>query len=138
MPASAVEPATTMEACSTVSYCSAVKAANRSAPAEACSTAHSNSGTAVEAAVTIESAAAVEAWASVKSAVEPRTSPDEEAAGEIARPVVTVRRAGVRVISVVAISARRRSSHVARSSHSDADRQPLGAGVRGRRQANAK
>jgi hypothetical protein len=45
------------------------------------------------------------AGASVEAAVEPRACADEKAAGEIARTVVTVRRAGVGVIPVVTVSA---------------------------------
>lgn len=59
---------------------------------------------------------------SVAPAAAPSMSPaipgagaDEHAAGEPVRPVVTVRRASVRIISVVAVSTRRRYANVARS-----------------------
>jgi hypothetical protein len=134
--ASAMEPTATMEARPAACDCSTAETANRSASSEARST-PSDSATAVEAFMAVESAAAIEAGASIKSAVEPRASADEETTGEIARSVVTVRSARIRSISVVAVGARRRPSHVARS-NSHTDRDSLRAGVRGRRQANAK
>jgi hypothetical protein len=48
-------------------------------------------------------------------AVEPRTSPDENAANEIVGAVISVRRAGIWVIPIVAILAIRRRDGVPRS-----------------------
>jgi hypothetical protein len=132
-----MEPATTVEARSAMCYRSAVETSNRSVSDESRSAHSDSTGTAVESGMAVESAAAVEAWASVESAVEPRPGTDEETTGEIARSVVTVRSARVRSISIVAVGARRRPSHVGRSD-SHADHHSLSAGVRGRRQANAK
>jgi|ERR1700722_5034912 len=56
-----------------------------------------------------------------KSAAEPRTGSDKDAAVEIAGTVKTIRRTRIRIISIVAVSARRRASNVTRS-HSDSDR----------------
>jgi hypothetical protein len=52
------------------------------------------------------------AWTAIKSvpviAVIPRAGADERAAYEPARPIVTVRRASIRIITVVSIRANRR------------------------------
>ena len=127
--ASTMEPAATMEPRSAMTHCSTVETANRSVSYESRST-HPNSTTTVEAGMAIESAATVEARASIESAVEPWAGADENASGEIARSVVSVGRACVRVISIVAVGTRGRPSHVARS-NSYADRHSLRASVRG-------
>src|ERR1700722_6644482 len=56
-----------------------------------------------------------------KSAAEPRTGSDKDTAVEIAGTVKTIRRTRVRIISIVAVSARRRAFDVTRSP-SDSDR----------------
>lgn len=55
-------------------------------------------------AIAIVEAAAIEAT-SVVAAAEPGTGADEDAAGEVVRPVVAVGRAGVRIVAVVTIGA---------------------------------
>ncbi len=75
--------------------------------------------------------------ASVEPTAEPRTSADEDAAGEVARAVVTVGRAGVRVIPVVTVSADWSWAKIPRSyayAHDDA----LGASVRRESQGSSK
>jgi hypothetical protein len=57
----------------------------------------------VIAATTVESAAVV-------AAVEPGTGADEDATGEVVRPVVAVRSASVRIVAVVTVSADRRGA----------------------------
>ncbi len=126
-----------MEARSTVYDCSTVETAHRPVSYVRRSTHSDCTGTAVESWVAVEAAAAVEARASIESAVEPGAGADEDTAGEIARSVVSIGRAGVWVISIVAVGARGRPSHVGRS-NSHTDHHSLSAGVRGRRQANAK
>jgi uncharacterized protein with von Willebrand factor type A (vWA) domain len=69
--------------------------------------------------------------------VEPRASADEQAAGEIARTVVAVRRAGVWVITVVTVSADRSRTDITRT---DANpyREALSASVRREGQGRSK
>jgi hypothetical protein len=54
--------------------------------------------------VAVVTAATVEA-ASIVAAVEPGAGADEDATGEVIRPVVAVRSAGVRIVAVVTVSA---------------------------------
>jgi hypothetical protein len=105
--------ATTMPAASAVEsvpYCSATTEAASATVKSATS----------ESTSTVKTTSAKESTAS-KPAAEPRTGSDKDAAVEIARTVISVRRARVRIISIVAVSARRRASHVTRS-HSDSYR----------------
>jgi hypothetical protein len=69
------------------------------------------------------------AGASVEPAMEPRARADEYATGEVARAVVTVRRARVWVVPVVAVGAYGSRSNIPRSD-SDAHYNALGASVR--------
>ena len=75
---------------------------------------------------TVEAATTVKAGASVEASVKPRASSDKEATGEPARTVVAVRRAGVRVISVVTVSADGSFTYIA-GADSNADRHSLRA-----------
>jgi hypothetical protein len=83
-----------------------------------------------------EAGPSVEAAASVEAAVEPRACADEDSAVEPVRTVVAVRRTRVRVIRVVAVSARRSCADVSRTdsdchrADSDANRYSLRAGSR--------
>jgi hypothetical protein len=71
---------------------------------------------------TVPTVAATITRASVDAAVEPRASTDEQATGEVARTVVTIRCAGVRVIPIVAVGADRSWADVARTyAHADCD-----------------
>ena len=72
-----------------------------------------------------------------RKTVEPRAGADKNTAGEVTRPVVAVRRARVRIISIVAILARRGSSNVGRAG-TKADHNSLCVRVRRCNQANAK
>jgi hypothetical protein len=58
----------------------------------------------IEVAATVKPRAAVKAWSTVETA-EPRTGADKNTAGEVTRPVVAIRRARVRIISIVAVPA---------------------------------
>jgi hypothetical protein len=60
-------------------------------------------------AVTIVSAAAIEA-VTIVAAVIPGAGADEDATGEVIRPIVAVRSAGVRIVAVVPVSADRRGA----------------------------
>ena len=72
-----------------------------------------------EAATLDEAAPSHKSRPAVKSApVEPRTCADEYPAGEVARAVVTVRRASIRVITVVAVSADRSGADAHADYHS--------------------
>jgi hypothetical protein len=72
-----------------------------------------------------------------RKTVEPRAGADKNTAGEVSRPVVAVRRARVRIISIVAILARRGSSNVGRAG-TKADHDSLCVRARRCNQANAK
>jgi hypothetical protein len=76
------------------------------------------------------------AWAS-PAAVEPRTCADEDTAGEVARAVVSVRRALVRVIPIVAVGANGSWTNVPRS-YAYAHNNALGASVRCQGQGSSK
>jgi hypothetical protein len=82
-----------------------------------------------------------------EAATEPGSSSDKDASGEPIRPVVAVRRAGIRIVAVVAVSACRRCVAVVvtitrtidRPAESNADRNSLRVGGNSRRQdANAE
>ena len=90
----------------------------------------------VEVAATVKLGAAIETWAAVE-AVEPRTGADKNTAREVTRPVVTVRRARVRSISVIAVLAHRRWTNVGWPD-AEADHNSLGVCVRRCDQANSK
>ena len=64
--------------------------------------------TSVKARATVETGPPIEA-------VEPRARSDEYAAGEVVRPVITVGRAGVRVIAIVTVGADRSRAYISRS-----------------------
>jgi hypothetical protein len=89
----------------------------------------------LEAGTPIKARASVEAGPTVvAAAVEPWAGADEDAAGKVARTVVAVRRAGVWVLSVVAIGADGCRANISRATHayahsdaaySNADSHPL-------------
>src|SRR5580704_9058648 len=115
----AVETATTVEA-ATAAHCAATDCYMSSAatePATSC-------------------AASCEPTTS-EAAAEPWASSDKEAAGEPARTVVTVRRTGVWVISIIAVGANGSRSNIARSD-AHANHHALGAGVRCQGQGSSK
>ena len=74
---------------------------------------------------------------SVVAAVKPRACADEEATGEVARAVVAVRSAGVRVIPIVAVGADGSWSDISRAD-ADADCKALGISVRRESQCGSK
>jgi hypothetical protein len=74
---------------------------------------------------------------SIVTAVEPRACANEDSTGEVARAVVSVRRASVRGIWVVAVGANRSRANVPRP-HTDAHHHTLCTNVRRQRQASAK
>ena len=73
---------------------------------------------------TVEAPTTVEAAASVPTSVKPGTRSDKEPTGEPARAVVAVRRARVRVVSIVAVGADRSFTDIT-GADSDADRHSL-------------
>jgi hypothetical protein len=77
----------------------------------------------IEVAATVKLMLAVEGRAAIKAA-EPWASADKDAAREVTWPVVTVRRAGVRSISIVAVLAHRGWTNVDWP-HSKADHDSL-------------
>jgi hypothetical protein len=103
--AAAVSAATTVEAAT--ACCAAVEsAANFAASAEAATaTVEAATVQAATACIKATSAPAGSKTTSAPAAVEPRAGTDEQAAREVARTVVSVRRAGVRVIPIVAVGA---------------------------------
>ena len=112
-----VKAAPASEPSATVEPAPAVKStATKTAPAESTTTA--------------EPAIAKEAAAPEAPTAEPRASADKDAAYEVIRAVVTVRRAGVGIITVIAVITDRCSTVVAAHwTNSDAHR-PLRIGVR--------
>jgi hypothetical protein len=145
--ASVEAAATTVEAatahCSTAAHCAAVESTTdrymRRGAMEAADRATSDVAVtmpAVSAAVPSVAGTSPVTRAS-PAAVEPRTSADEDAAGEVARAVVTVRRARVWIISIVAVGANRSRSDIPRS-YADAHDHALGASVRCESQGSSK
>jgi len=102
--------------CFTAADCAAVEAAGNCAASD-------------RATVPAITVAATITGTTVEAAVEPRAGADKQATGEVARAVVSVRRAGVRVIPIVAVSADRSGADIARTdAHADCD--ALGISVR--------
>ena len=96
---------------------------------------------ATEAFVSVEAAAPVKAMAVITTTVEaatmePRAGADEDAADEIVRPVVAVRRTGVGIVAVVTVGADRRGTDGAvNGANPDADANlRVGAARRGEKQ----
>jgi hypothetical protein len=150
--ATAVESAATMESTATANCCAAAETAYwptcHSATSEATDwTARRVAAschywpTTSESAIawsTIESGATVVTSATVE-AVEPRAGSNEDAAREPARAVVAIRRARIRVIWVVAVSADRSGTVSRANSNSDSDADSyLRVRVRCSDQKNAK
>jgi hypothetical protein len=108
-----VESATTVDATAAVGCATADATADRyvrRATAESANcTATPETRTATGKSATVEAApetTSTEAGTPIEAAAEPRAGTDEEAAREPARTVVAIRRAGIRVISIVAVGAR--------------------------------
>jgi hypothetical protein len=78
--------------------------------------------TPVKAGTTVETGPPIEA-------VEPRARSDENAAGEVVRAIITIGRAGVRVIAIVTVGADRCRADVSRA-HSNAHKDSLSVGER--------
>jgi hypothetical protein len=118
--------ATTVEA-ATAANCAAADCYVRSTAVEAADCAASCEPATVKATTaTVEPAPES---TSTESTVEPRASSDEDATGEVARTVVAVRRAGIRVIPIVSVGADRSRADIARTdAHADCD--ALSIGVR--------
>jgi hypothetical protein len=129
MAAAAVSAATTVEA-ATAANRSAADCFMCSTAAEAADCATScEAVTATSESTTVEPATSESATVkpapkttSAEAAVEPRAGTDEDATGEVARTVVTVRRAGIGVIPIVSVGADRSWPDVARTdAHADCD-----------------
>jgi hypothetical protein len=114
----AVDSSATVEAATATHRATAETAANRAASCEASATVEAVPVPAVSAAPTT----------STPTAAEPRSSADEQATGEVARAVVAVRRARVRVIAVVAVGADGSRTDIAWA-NAHAYREALSAGV---------
>lgn len=137
-PTAAVETATTTEV--------ATATMETAAPAEAVST-MIGARTATEVAVAAVGWSAISAAVTVagpavvaRTTVEvviPRASSDEYPSGEPARAVVTVGRASVRVIPIIAVRADRGGTHILRAD-SEADDNALGMRVRRNHQAETE
>jgi hypothetical protein len=147
---SAMETAAPVEAAT-----SAMEAAHRSAVETAASepTMADKASTAVEAPATRVSmtikpatieATSMESWSKKSSPAEPGTRADKDATREPVRTVVTIRRASVRVITVIAVGANRRRgvtipiTCVNRAAESDPNRDSLGVRERRKQQANGQ
>src|ERR1700691_2513506 len=139
---SATVAATTVESAPTVDATAGVRCATAEATADryvrrataesANCTATCETRTATGKSATVEAApetTSTKAGTSIEAAVEPGASTYEEAAREPARPVVTVRRAVIRVISIVAVGARGGRTDVSRAD-AHAHHYALGASIR--------
>jgi len=113
--ATAVETASTIER---VEAGAAMESAYRSVPNDPRAAKRSETRPANEARPSPESRMAIEA-------VEPRARADEDAARKPLRPVVTIRRARVRVVGVVAVGAHRGCANVSRRAKPDSNEDPL-------------
>src|SRR5271169_356895 len=123
--ASATNFASTVESATTMHFASAMESANRPM----------NDWPVPEAS---KSRSADEARAPIES-MEPWTRADEKAAAKPTRPIVAIRRARVRSIRVVAVSANRRAHHNGRRrADPHSNHHPLRMRERSRNQANAK
>jgi hypothetical protein len=125
--AAAVSATTTVEAATAANCATAADCYVRSTAVEAADCAASCEPATVKATTaTVEPAPES---TSTESTVEPRASSDEDATGEVARTVVAVRRAGIRVIPIVSVGADRSRADIARTdAHADCD--ALSIGVR--------
>jgi hypothetical protein len=116
----------------------AESAANAAAEptAEAATIAYAPAIPAVPVAATIAVAAAI---AIPISTAEPRADPDEHAAYEVVRPIIAVGRAGIGIITVIAIGASRRPiSRITITPHADANRNLRVRGGRSHRERKCK
>jgi hypothetical protein len=151
--ASAVESSASMKTSATVEALTTVKAAamelttRREATAEAATLESSVKAASTEAA-TVESSikaapaeTRTEESTSAKAATEPGSGSDKDASREPIRPIVAIRRAGIGVVPVIAVSARRRyvtvvitiTRTIDRPAESNADCDSLRVGGNGRR-----
>lgn len=150
--AAAVTAATTVEAataanCATATNRATVESAAdrymRSAVEPSGNRAASDVAVSVPAITTVPAVAAAMtrsspiAGTSVVASVEPGTGSDEDATGEVARAVVTVRRASVWVVAVVSVRADRSWADVPRAD-ADADCDSLSVSVRCQSQRGSK
>jgi hypothetical protein len=135
--AAAVESTATAVEAATAAHCAAVESSAdcyvRRAAVETANRAVS------DVVVTVPSVAGSSpvARASVVAAMEPGACADEDAAGEVARTVITVRRARVRVIPIVAVSADGSRANIPRS-HAYTHNNALGASVWRESQGSSK
>jgi hypothetical protein len=134
--AATVKAATTMEATTAVHCATAEAAAGRTTAETATNRAASCEATATVEAVTAPAVAAAKT-ASAPTAVEPWASADEEAAREVARAVVAVRRARVGIIPIVTVGADGSRTNIPRTD-SYTHRKALSASVRRKGQGRSK
>jgi len=142
--AAAVESTATAVEAATAAHCAAVESSAdryvRRAAVETANRAVSDVAVtvpAVSAAVPSVAGSPPVARASVVAAMEPRACADEDAAGEVAWAVITVRRARVRVIPIVAVSADGSRANIPRS-HAYTHNNALGASVWRESQGSSK
>ena len=136
--ASTANAATAMEATTTVAAVKAASAADIPAAMEAAyrpnrAASDEPRPATVKARPPVESAPAVK----TSAAVEPRTGADKDPAREPTRTIVTVRRARIGVVAIVAVLAHRSGGDVTRAD-SNADRKYLCMCERGRAEENSK
>ena len=91
----------------------------------------------IEIAATVKPRTAIKIPGAAIKAVEPWAGADKNASGEVTRPVVAVRRAPVRIISIVTVLAHRGWTYVGRA-NANADHDSLRMCVRHCHQANPK
>ncbi len=136
--AAAVKATTTVEA-TTAAHCAAAEAAAdcymRGAATEPADRAAPSVAVTVPAVGGAKTASAP--TTSAPAAVEPRARSDEETTGEVARTVVAVRRARVRVIPVVTVGANRSRTDIPWA-NAHAHRKALSASVRREGQGRSK
>ncbi len=149
--AAAVEAATAAH-CATATDCAAVESTAdrymRAAAVEAVANCAASDVATVPAITTVPAVASVPpnttmpavaaiTGASIEAPAVPRTGTDEDATGEVARAVVTVRRASVWVIPIVAVCTDRSWPDVARP-HAHSNRDVLSTSVRRQSQRGSK
>jgi len=143
VPAAAVTAATTVEAATaanraTAAHCAAAESAADCLMGDTAAKATAyRSAPAVAGAKTASAPTAPAPTTSAPASVEPRACSDEQSAGEVARTVVSVRRTGIRVIPIVAVSADRSWANVPRAD-ADAHSKALSASVRSQSQGCSK
>ena len=125
VPAAAVEAATT----TSVEAATAVNCATVESAADCAATSKSTTVKSTTVKATTTAVEPAPKTTSAEAAAEPRAGTDEQTTGEPARTVVTVRRAGVGVIPIVAVFTNGSRTNIPRAD-AHADRETLSISVR--------